>query len=163
MTRGRAGRGHLGEDVRLAESSEPLLSLGIRVRSDRAPEHSLRQQDECRAESLRVELIGEGEVGQVSAVSDEERLIRVDEYSLHGGSTVLNPERKSPKGKTSALVSVAERRENRQPSGRYIEREQNHVNCRNSGTPNIFCSCHSHAQAGKIGPLRTLQSTGRKW
>ena len=59
MARGRAGRGHLGEDVRLAEGSKPALPLGLRVGPDRAPEHALREQDQRRAESLRVELIGE--------------------------------------------------------------------------------------------------------
>ena len=107
MARGRTGRGHLGEDVRLAEGGKPLLPLGPFVGSDGAPKHALGEQDEGSTESLRVELIGEGEVGQVSAVPDKERLVRVHKYSLHRGSTVLKPERESQDEQALAVVIVA--------------------------------------------------------
>ena len=89
---GRAGRAHGGEDVRRAEGGKPLLPFGLRVGPNGAPKHALCEQDQRGAESLRVERIGEGEVGQVSAVADEERLTRVDKFSLDGGNTVLGPE-----------------------------------------------------------------------
>ena len=59
MARGRACRGHLGEDMRLPEGSEPLLPLGLRVGSHGAPKYPLGEQDQRGTESLRVELIGE--------------------------------------------------------------------------------------------------------
>ena len=71
MARRRASRGHLGEDVRLAERSESLLPLGLRVGPDGATKHPLCEQDERGAERLSVELVREGEVGQISAVSDK--------------------------------------------------------------------------------------------
>ena len=88
VARGRAGRGHSGEDVRLAKGGKPLPALGIRVGPDGAPKRPLREQNECGAERLRVEHVPEGDRGEVSAVSDEAG-VRVIELGFHLGSTVL--------------------------------------------------------------------------
>ena len=89
MARRRAGRGHGGEDVRLSEGSKALLPLGLRVRTDGSAEQTLLEQDEGGAEGLGVELVGEGKVGEISAVTDEEWLFGVNKLRLHGGCTVL--------------------------------------------------------------------------
>ena len=88
MARGRAGRGHGGEDVRLAEGGKPLLPLGIRVGPDGASKRTLREQDKRGAEGLCVEDVPECDSGQVSAVSDKAGVLLV-ELGLHFGSTVL--------------------------------------------------------------------------
>ena len=89
MAGGRAARGHGGEDVRLAKGGKPDLALGLLVGPARAPKHTILDQDERGAECLRVYEILEGDAGQVSAVSDEEGAVLVDEFGLHFGSTVL--------------------------------------------------------------------------
>ena len=88
MARGRAGRGHGGENVRLTKGSKPLLALGIRVGPDGAPKRPLREQNECGAKRLCVEHVPEGDRGEVSAVSDEAGVLLV-ELGFHIGSTVL--------------------------------------------------------------------------
>lgn len=88
MSRRRAGRGHGGQDVRLAEGSEPLLASGVSVGPDGATERTLREQDKSGTEGLRVEDVPEGDSGEVSAISNEAG-VRLVEHSLHVGSTVL--------------------------------------------------------------------------
>ena len=98
MAGGRAGRGHGGEDVWLAEGGEPHLALGIRVWPDGTPKSTLREQDQRGAEGLGVELVGKGDGGQVSAVADEAGVLRVKDC-LNLGSTVLIQNVEQSKGK----------------------------------------------------------------
>ena len=75
---GRAGGGHGGEDVRLAERGEPHLPLGVHVGSNLAPKNALSEQDQRGAEGLRVELVPEGDGGQISTVSDEAGVLHIE-------------------------------------------------------------------------------------
>lgn len=90
MARASVGSGHGGEDVRLAICGKSLLAHGISVGPDRTPKRSLREQYERGTEGLRVQLVLEGESGQVSAVPDEAGILRVGQ-SLLFRSTVLVP------------------------------------------------------------------------
>lgn len=90
MARASVGRAHGGEDVRLAVCGKSLLAHGISVGPDGTPKRSLREQYERGTEGLRVQLVLEGQSGQVSAVPDEARILRVHQ-SLLFRNTVLVP------------------------------------------------------------------------
>lgn len=64
------------------------------------------EQDECGTESLRVEEVREGDGRQVSAVSDEQGLVRVNELGLDFGHTVLCFGKKWKREKTATKLDV---------------------------------------------------------
>lgn len=89
MSRGRARRGERGEYVGGPERGEALLANGISVGADCTAKQALIEQDQGGTEGLGVEEVGECDSGQVSAVSDEQGLARVNKLGLDLGNTVL--------------------------------------------------------------------------
>ena len=80
--------------MRCTEGGKPLLALGLLVGPDGTSKRTLFEQDESGTESFRVQDVPEGDSGQVSAVSDEARILVV-KLGVHFGGTVLVQDRAS--------------------------------------------------------------------